>query len=70
MHLEKALEDDRTANLGWPLKPFEKCLYIGCLVKAIEENIEFPSSLPRNPAHENLEKPEPVNPPCRQRNMP
>ena len=32
--------------LGWPLKPFEKYLYIGSLIKAIRENIKYPRGLP------------------------
>ena len=32
--------------LGWPLKPFEKCQYIGSLIKAIRENIKYPRGLP------------------------
>ena len=27
--------------LGWPLKPFEKCSYIGFLIKALRENIKY-----------------------------
>ena len=33
--------------LGWPLKPFEKYLYIGSPIKAIRENIKYPRFLPR-----------------------
>ena len=28
--------------LGWPVKPFEQCLYIGPPIKAIRENVEYP----------------------------
>ena len=37
-----------TLDLGWSLKPFEKYQYIGSLIKAIRENIDYPRGLPRD----------------------
>ena len=49
--------------LGWPLKPFDKYLYIGSLIKAIRENIKHPRGLPSFSFLQRLNKPEGPNRP-------
>ena len=33
-------------HLGWPLRPFEKCYYIGSPINATMENVKYPRGLP------------------------
>ena len=43
---KRSTGDCRCCLLGWPLKPFEECQYIGSLITAIRDNLRYPRGLP------------------------